>query len=416
MLKYLKILGGFLLHIEKIPVDHLIPDPNNARKHDEKNISAIKGSLAKFGQQKPIVIDKKNVVLAGNGTLEGAKSLGWSHIECVRSKLETNTDKVAYALADNRSSELASWDDEVLGKELHALFEDGFEIEEIGFDPDDFSLEPEGNDGLTDPDEVPQVEENKFGVKRGDVWLLGDHRVMCGDSTEKVDVDRLMDGEKADMVFTDPPYGVSYTDKNEWLNGLGAGHRLTKPIENDHETVDGMYSLWCKTFNLIGENMSKKSSFYICSPQGGELMMMMQAVDQSPLSLKHSLIWIKNNHVLGRCDYNYKHEPILYGWLKKGTHKFYGKGECKTSVWPFDKPLKNDLHPTMKPVALVEEALLNSSVNGDVTFEPFAGSGSTLIACEKTGRKCLGMEIDPHYCSVIIQRWQDFTGKEAKRG
>ena len=143
-------------------------------------------------------------------------------------------------------------------------------------------------------------------------------------------------------------------------------------------------------------------------------MMMMQAIYQSPLSLKHSLIWVKNNHVLGRCDYNYKHEPILYGWLKKGTHQFFGKGEWKTSVWPFDKPLKNDLHPTMKPIALVEEALLNSSTNGQSCFEPFLGSGSTLIACEKTGRKCYGMEIDPHYCDVIIKRWEDFTGNKAE--
>lgn len=210
---------------------------------------------------------------------------------------------------------------------------------------------------------------------------------MCGDSTDLACVERLMGGDKADMVFTDPPYGVSYADNNEfWFTVLSNVHIAT----------------------------SNQASYYICSPQGGDLMMMMMSIIRAGWQLKHMLIWVKNNHVLGRCDYNYKHEPILYGWKEDGTHEFVGGGRCKTSVWDFNKPLKNDLHPTMKPIELCEEAILNSSRQGQITLDPFLGSGSTLIAAEKTSRKCYGMEIDPHYCDVILTRWEKFTGKTAE--
>ncbi len=397
------------MNTEKVLISSLSPDPANARKHDKKNLDAIKGSLRKFGQQKPIVVGANNVVIAGNGTLAAAKELGWTEINIVRSKL-TGTEAIAFGLADNKTGELAEWDDEILNRTLDALLNEGFDVGEIGFDLDDI---PGSGGGLTDADEVPDVPQNIHGVNLGDIWQLGNHRLMCGDSTKKEDVEKLMNGEKADMVFTDPPYGVSYADKNAYLNAISPGNRIQTKIENDHGTVPEMYELWCKIFNIVCDFSTDKCSYYICSPQGGELMMMMQAIDQSPFSLKHTIIWVKNNHVLGRCDYNYKHEPILYGWKKKGTHEFFGKGQFKTSVWEVDKPLKNDLHPTMKPIALMEEAILNSCKSNGLLFEPFCGSGSTLIACEKTNRKCYGMEIDPHYCSVIIERWQNFTGQKA---
>lgn len=405
--------------IERVPVASLLFDPSNARKHSQKNIDAIKSSLAKFGQQKVIVVDQDNIVLAGNGTLEAAKALGWTEIDIHRTPLK-GPDAIAYGISDNRSGELAEWDIEPLSSHLEGLQADGWDLDDLGFSADDLEQlkidldDHEARQGLTDDDAVPNTDQNKFNVERGQIWQLGEHRLMCGDSTNKGDVEKLMAGEKADMVFTDPPYGVSYTDKNEFLNGIGKPITCVNPIEGDHQTVEQMYELWCKVFNMMCDHTTEKASYYVCSPQGGELMMMMmQAIDQSPFSLKHMIIWNKNNHVLGRCDYNYKYEPILYGWKKKGTHKFYGRGQCKTSVWNFNKPKKNDLHPTMKPVELCEEAILNSSQSNNGVLELFCGSGSTLIACEKTNRKCYGMEIDPHYCSVIIDRWQQFTGKEA---
>lgn len=219
--------------------------------------------------------------------------------------------------------------------------------------------------------------------------------------------------QKADMVFTDPPYGVSYSQKNVFLKSIAKANSVEKDIENDSKTVPEMFELWCKVFNMTAEFCTDKSSYYICSPQGGELMMMMmmmQAIDQSPWSLKHTLIWNKNNHVLGRCDYHYKHEPILYGWKKKGTHVFYGNGPQTKSVWDIPKPHNSDLHPTMKPIEIMENALLNSSEKENKILDIFLGSGSTLIACEKTNRKCYGTEIDPQYIDVIVQRYVDYTG------
>ena len=217
------------------------------------------------------------------------------------------------------------------------------------------------------------------------------------------------------MIFTDPPYGVSYTDKNEFLNRIDASQRLTNPIENDHQSPAEMHDFWLKAFTNMAECCADKMTYYIASPQGGDLLLLLlQAINESPLLLKHTLVWNKNNHVLGRCDYNYKHEQILYGWLKKGTHTFYGGGEFKTTVWDIDKPQKNDLHPTMKPVRLVVNCILDGSKKGDIVIDAFGGSGTTLIAAEQTGRRCYMMEIDPHYCDVIIARWEALTGKTAR--
>lgn len=240
------------------------------------------------------------------------------------------------------------------------------------------------------------------------------HRLMCGDSTSEADVARLMDGKKADLLWTDPPYGVSYADKNAYLNAISRGNHIQSEIKNDHMTADEMNQFWNKVLVNAYSSLNKKCSYYIASPQGGDLMMMMMmSIIHAGFQLKHMLIWVKNNHVLGRCDYNYKHEPILYGWKKDGTHEFYGNGKCKTSVWEFPKPLKNDLHPTMKPVELVEESILNSTIENNIVLDLFMGSGTTLIAAEKSNRIAFGMELDEHYCSVIIKRWQDYTGQTA---
>ncbi|MDY6896179.1 MAG: DNA modification methylase, partial [Thermotogota bacterium] len=260
-------------------------------------------------------------------------------------------------------------------------------------------------------EELPNVRTTD--IKLGDMFQLGEHRVLCGDSTKVKDVEKLMNGVKADMVFTDPPYGVSYADKNKFLNSIDKGNCIQTEITSDHGNAKDMAKLWGAVFQNISKIILKDcSSYYICSPQGGDLyLMMMMMMIENGLPLRHNIIWAKNNHVFGRCDYNYKHESILYGWNIK--HKFFGYGDQKFSVWNYNKPLKNDLHPTMKPVELIVNAILNSSQRNMIVCDPFLGSGSTLIACEKTNRKCYGMEIDSIYVQVIIDRWEKFADKKA---
>jgi len=275
---------------------------------------------------------------------------------------------------------------------------------------DEFFRDPTP-ENIDDAPPVPLVAKTHMG----DLWVLGAHRLLCGDATKAEDVGRLMNGEKADLLWTDPPYGVAYADKNAFLNAIAPANRIQERIENDHRTPDEMHTLWTQFLEVARDcALHNKSSYYIASPHGGDLMMVM-SINRAKFVLKHMLIWVKNNHVLGRCDYNYKHEPLLYGWLEDGTHIFYGRGKCKTSVWEFNKPTKNDLHPTMKPVALIEEAIQNSAPEAGIVYDPFGGSGSTLIACEQSGRACRMIEITSNYCDVILQRWADFTGKDPVR-
>ena len=238
---------------------------------------------------------------------------------------------------------------------------------------------------------------------------------MCGDSTNADDVARLMDGEKADMVFTDPPYNVNYADKNKFLNSVDKGNRIQREIENDNEETDEdcAEKLWKPAFINLQKHAKDCCAIYVTMPQGGAHMMMMMSIHDAGWKVKHELVWVKNNHVLGRVDYFYKHEPILYGWNKR--HKFYGKGQFNKSVWEIPKPTKSELHPTMKPIALIANAILNSSKEGEIILDCFGGSGSTLIACEQTARRCLMMELDEGYCDVILTRWETLTGKTAKR-
>ena|SRR3990167_3163548 len=283
----------------------------------------------------------------------------------------------------------------------------------IHFDRFDFVVKPDlAQDGLTDADDVPEAPKEPIS-KLGDLWVLGDHRLLCGDSLKEESFQRLLGDEKIDFVFTDPPYGVSYAGKNTFLNSIDKGNRIQKEIENDQMDEKEIQLFWKTAFERIRDHLAETNSYYITGPQIQGMMMMMMMMMEAKLPYRHVIIWVKNNHVLGRCDYNYKHEPLFFGWTTK--HKFYGNGEMKTSVWEVDKPLKNDLHPTMKPVALMGNAMLNSSAQGDICFDGFSGSGSTLIAAEKTGRTFRGMEIDPTYCDVTVKRWEQFTGKKAER-
>jgi DNA modification methylase len=394
-------------------IDELIPYINNARTHSDEQIAQIAASIKEFGFTNPLLIDGDNGLIAGHGRLLAARKLNIEELPTIELSHLSEAQRKAYILADNKLAQNAGWDDELLKLELSELDELGFDLSITGFSNDEIrALTIDGNIvGLTDEDDVPEVPDEPI-TKRGDVWLCGEHRVMCGDSTLIDDVEKLMDGQKADMVFTDPPYGVSYASKNAFLNARDKGNRIQSEIINDHmdlsETSDFIY----QAFLNIKLCLAERSSYYITSPQGGDLlMMMMMMMIKAGLPLRHCLIWVKNNHVLGRTDYNYKHEPILYGW--DSVHDFYGAGDHKFSTWEINKPHKNDLHPTMKPVELMENACLNSTKKDQVVLDLFGGSGSTLIACEKTNRHCMMMELDPKYCDVIIKRWQDFTGKQA---
>lgn len=277
---------------------------------------------------------------------------------------------------------------------------------------------PEGSSGAESGRDVePQIDRaeelrQEWGTESGQLWELGVHRVICGDCTQKTVVERLMETQQVRLVITDPPYGVSYASKNVFLNTIGRANRIEKPIENDHMSKGEMQALWKMAFTVMADIMTPGAVIYLFMPQGGDQMMMMMMMEGAGIEPRHELIWLKNNHVLGRVDYAYKHEPILYAW-KAGGHKFYG--DFQTSILEFPKPQKSDLHPTTKPVALIERLMSNSSMSGESVYDGFLGSGTTLIACENLGRRCYGCEIDPGYVAVILQRWADLTGKQPQR-
>jgi DNA modification methylase len=414
----------------------LKPADYNPRKISDKQLEMLRKSLDEFGDLSGIVFNRRTGnVIGGHQRLKclppdakiekkdlkersktGTVAEGWIVIDgekFVYREVDWDeaTEKMANIAANKHGGE---WDDEKLGQLLQELSElPVFDLDLVGFESSELDAilsQIEGT-GLIDDDEVPEVETPEPITKTGDLYILGGkHRVLCGDATKKEDIERLMDGKKADMVFTDPPYGVSYSDKNKFLNAIDKGNCIQKPIENDHKAVDDLKdNIIFPSFCNIKLFLKDNGTYYITAPQGGDLLlMMMMMMDKSGLPLRHMLIWVKNNHVLGRTDYNYKHEPILYGWINK--HTFYGNGKYLFSTWEIPKPNKSDLHPTMKPVELIENAILNSTLINHLVFDPFLGSGSTLIACEKTNRICYGMEIDPHYVDVIVTRYCKFTG------
>lgn len=387
-------------------VADLIPYARNPRKNDHA-IDRGAAFIREFGFSVPMLIKSDLTIIDGHLRLKCAKKLKMKRVPCIIRDDLTDAQIKAFRLSINRFSELADWDDEMLKIELMELDNLQYDVDLLGFDIK-LDKDNEGTEGFTDPDEVPEVPRNVFGVKRGDVWLLGNHRIMCGDSTDENDVKKLMNGQKADMMFTDPPYGVSYTKKTK---EIFKSEEYTE-IKNDEKTGEDLGLFFKKVFSNIIKFLTDTCSYYVCSPQGGDSEMMMMMMRESGMKCRHQIIWVKDAPVfsMGRLDYDYKHEPILYGWLKK--HEFQRRGSQDKSVWEF-KRTENKLHPTMKPVELIENAILNSSKQNDLISDFFLGSGSTLIACEKTGRTCYGMELDEHYCSVIIKRWQDFTGKTA---
>lgn len=404
------------IRLEYRKIDELIPYERNAKQHPPEQIAKLVRSFDEFERIVPAGITADGHLIYGHGRILAARERGDKDFPCVVIDHLSETQRRAFVHADNLLAE-SETDAEILRGEMIALQAAGFDISLTGFDPDGLQLGDESTQGdnlAADEDdyEAPPPSETTR-TARGQIWQLGRHRLMCGDCTLAEDADALMAGSLADLVFTDPPYGVSYVDKNKFLNSIDNADRLVNAIEGDDQEPEDMHDFWVAAFKNLYRCTKERMSYYITAPQGGDLLLLLQAVRESGFALKHQIIWNKNNHVLGRCDYNYKHEPIIYGWKIGKTHKFVGGGSMLTSVWDVPKPLRSDLHPTMKPIHLIENAVLNSSEPGEIVLDLFGGSGSTLIACDQLKRVCYMMEIAPHYCDVIIDRWETLTGEKA---
>ena len=401
------------LKIQRRKIDELKNDPANARKHSPRNLKAIRDSLDVFGQQKPIVVDSRGVVIAGNGTLEAARELGWDDIAVAVTDLDP-AHAQAFGIADNRTAELAEWDTDVLGQLLEGMDSDLADILSM----DDFELPDsidggEQGEGLTDPDEVPEPPEEPT-TQTGDLWLLGEHRLLCGDSTSAEDVGRLMDGGKADLWITDPPYNLGL-GVNETPEQAKERNRRTdgKIVKNDFMTDSDFRDFLIQSFNLSFEIMKEGASFYIWHADS-EGYNFRGAVKDCGQTVRQCLIWVKDALVMGRQDYHWKHEACLYGWKSGASHGWFADRK-QTTTLEFDRPSRSKEHPTMKPVDLFIYQIKNSAIDQGLVYDPFLGSGTTLIAAEQLGRKCYGMEIDPKYCDVIVKRWEEFTGQTATR-
>ena len=389
--------------VTDVAVESLVPYARNPRNNTAA-IDAVKASIAEFGFRQPIVVDEKLVVIVGHTRLEAAKQLGLKTVPVHVAEGLTPAQARAYRIMDNRSHENAAWDDELLRLEFGDLKLDGFDLELTGFDDEQLNklLGSEQIEGLTDPDDAPEVPVNPVS-RPGDLWILGNHRVLCGDATVMTDVEKLMDGQLADMSFCDAPYNVDYANasKNKSLS-------KDRRILND-ALGEGFYQfLYDTCVNLL---IVTKGACYM-SMSSSELDTLQRAFKEAGGKWSTVIIWAKNTFTLGRADYQRQYEPILYGW-KQGSDHFWCGARDQGDVWFVDKPRVNDLHPTMKPVELVERAITNSSKSRDIVLDLFGGSGTTLIAAERTGRSARLLELDPKYIDVIVTRWQDYTGQKA---
>uniref|UniRef100_A0A6M3JVP2 Putative methyltransferase n=1 Tax=viral metagenome TaxID=1070528 RepID=A0A6M3JVP2_9ZZZZ len=387
----------------------------NPRAIKKEDFERLKRQIKEHDIYKPLLITSDGTVLGGNMRFKAYKEIGMEQVWVSIVDPKTEAEKLKYALSDN--DRVGYYVDQDLAELIQ---EYGVEINLEDYKVDlgqALSLADVLNQFAPDveEDEAPAVAEGEPDSKLGEVYQLGRHRLVCGDATKIEDVEKLMDGQKADMVFTDPPYGVSYGDKNKFLNAIAPGNRIQENLDNDTLSVVKMKELWIGAFTNMAVVSKAGGSYYVCSPQGGELMMMMMSLLEAGWDLRQSIIWAKNNHVLGRSDYHYKHEPLLYGWRDGAGHKFYGPpGE--TTLWEIPKPHKSDLHPTMKPIALMARAINNSSKQDDIILDLFGGSGSTLIACEQTNRICYMAEIDPKYVDVIRKRYDNYVNNRKEAG
>lgn len=377
-------------------------DPANVRRHGKKNVAAIRASLKRFGQVEPLVVQAgSGKVIGGNGRLSVMRELGWEECQIAEVAID-DTQSTALAIALNRTGELAEWDEEGLAQMLRTLSDAG-EADGLGFDDGDINdllgALDDGNAEVTE-DEPGDPPANPVSI-RGDLWILGDHRLLCGDSTKREDTNRLMAGSKADMLLSDPPYGVSYVGKTS--------EKLT--VENDDMGEEELAELVGAAFGNAQESCRLGAYWYATVPAGPLHILFAQDWKTRGV-LRQIMVWAKDSMVLGHSEYHYQHEPILFGWLPGGSrHK--NSDRTRTTLWVCDRPKASREHPTMKPVELWARALKDGSRPGEIVLDPFLGSGTTLIAAEQLGRKCYGMEISPQYCDVIVNRWQKLTGKTA---
>jgi DNA modification methylase len=402
-------VGSFLVEVamsktttemQLVAVSKLIPYVNNARTHSAEQVMKLRSSLREFGFINPVIIDRDYNVIAGHGRIMAAKEEGIKEVPCVFVDYLTEAQKKAYILADNRMAMDAGWDEELLRIEIESLQGADFDIGLTGFDENDLA-DLFGNDDTSDVkdddyDLSAALEKAAF-VEKGDIWTVGRHRLMCGDATSSEDVDALMEGKKANLVITDPPYNVAF----ESSDGLS--------IKNDKMANDKFYEFLLSAFKNMASHLESGGSAYVFHADTEGLNFRRAFIDAG-FHLSGCCIWVKNSLVLGRSDYQWQHEPVLYGFLQNGKH-YWSKsaGRSQTTIWNFDKPKKNKNHPTSKPLDLLAYPIGNSSHENAIVIDTFGGSGSTLMTCEKTNRICHTMELDEKYASVILRRYVEDT-------
>lgn len=379
-------------------ISDLIPYIRNARTHSESQIAQIAASIKEFGFLSPILIAEDNTILAGHGRLAAARKLGLKQVPCVKESHLTETQRRAYIIADNKLSLNAGWDEDILAIELSELQGADFDLDLLGFDESELASIFEDDKEVEDDDFDVEEELNKpCFSKAGDIWTLGRHRLICGDSTKEETYKRLMDGKRANLVVTDPPYNVNYEGS--------AGK-----IKNDNMNTDKFYNFLLDAFSNMEKVMADDASIYVFHADT-EGLNFRKAFNDAGFYLSGCCIWKKPSLVLGRSPYQWQHEPCLYGWKKKGKHQWYS-GRKETTIWEFEKPKKNADHPTMKPIALLAYPITNSSMSNTLILDPFGGSGSTLIACEQTDRSCYTIELDEKFCDVIVKRYIEQVGTD----
>jgi len=384
--------------MQLVSITKLVPYVNNARTHSPEQINKLRSSLREFGFINPVIIDRDYGIIAGHGRVLAAKEEGITEVPCVFADFLSDAQKKAYILADNRMALDAGWDEEMLRVEIEALQDADFDIGLTGFDEKELTDLFKGDEPDIEDDDydlTAALEKASF-VERGDIWVVGRHRLMCGDATDPADVDKLMDGKRANLVLTDPPYGVSFKSSS----GL--------TIQNDSMKNEEFYSFLKKAFENMVAHLEPGGAGYVFHADT-EGLNFRQAFIDAGFHLAGCCIWVKDSLVLGRSDYQWQHEPILYGFLKNGKHNWYSDRK-QTTIWNFKKPKRNENHPTSKPLDLLGYPLKNSSQENAIVIDTFGGSGSTLMACHGLNRICYTMELDEKYASVILRRYVDDTG------
>lgn len=392
-------MGKTTTEMQLVPLSKLVPYVNNARTHSPEQLAKLRSSLREFGFINPVIIDRDLNVIAGHGRIAAAKEEGITEVPCVFVDYLTEAQKKAYILADNRMALDAGWDEELLRIEIESLQGADFDVSLTGFGEDEIAdlFAGDGEKDVKDDDfDLSAALEKAAFVERGDIWTVGRHRLMCGDATSAEDVAALMDGKKANLIVTDPPYGVSFK------SGSGLS------IQNDSMKGDEFYTFLYNAFTQMAAHLENGGAAYVFHADTEGLNFRKAFVDAG-FHLAGVCIWVKNSLVLGRSDYQWQHEPVLYGFLKNGKHPWYSDRK-QTTIWNYDKPKRNKNHPTSKPLDLLGYPISNSSQENAIVIDTFGGSGSTMMACEQTNRICHMMELDEKYASVILRRYVEDTG------